>query len=331
MGTTDKPTSTGQDVLILYGQTSRSVTATYLKSNGATFSFATNQYPIADFNGDGHNDFAVLVGNASNQQAIDLFLGGPNGTFTLQEIVFGQNTFEFGNLVVGDFNRDNKPDFLLAAKNDLVASDQLTRVYDYLNTTAGAGWSPCSYPASAAGISTCISQSGTNGGTVRFDAAATWFEPLRKLELWVDGNKVSEEHNVWDKYGWLDYANTYAVGTHRADFYSAGYDNALQHKQITFTVGGSTCSPPSSPGLNVCSPTDGSTVSSPVHTLASGTVTGTVLRMEVWVDGVKKFTVTHSNTLDTSVPLGKGKHRFDFYIVNTVNQKWEKTVYSTVQ
>jgi hypothetical protein len=66
--------------------------------------------------------------------------------------------------------------------------------------------------------------------------AATWFEPLRKVELWVDGVKVQEQHNVWDKYGWLQYSHTFATGKHRAAIFTAGYDNALQSRTFTFTV-----------------------------------------------------------------------------------------------
>jgi hypothetical protein len=53
--------------------------------------------------------------------------------------------------------------------------------------------------------------------------------------------------------------------------------------------------------------------------------------MEVWVDGVKRYSETSSKLLNTSVTLGSGKHRFDFYAANTAGQKWEATVYSTVK
>jgi hypothetical protein len=225
-----------QNILILFGHSNRKLSARHLTSNGPTFNWAFFVDPIADFNGDGRNDFAVEVVNADNQLAFDLFLRNPDGTFTLQEVVFGVNSYEMGNLAIGDFNQDGKPDFLLPAKND-GAGDPSTHLYDYLNTTVAAEFSACPYPSSATGIRACLHQSGAHGAVVKIDAAATWFEPLRKVELWIDGVKVKEQHNVWDKYGWLHYSHKYAAGTHRADIYSAGYDNALQHATVNFTVG----------------------------------------------------------------------------------------------
>ncbi len=60
------------------------------------------------------------------------------------------------------------------------------------------------------------------------------------------------------------------------------------------------------------------------------TITGTLARMEVWVDGVKKYSETTSKSFSTSIALGTGKHRFDVYAVNTAGTKWESTVYATV-
>jgi hypothetical protein len=52
--------------------------------------------------------------------------------------------------------------------------------------------------------------------------------------------------------------------------------------------------------------------------------------MEVWVDGVKKYTTYGKNTLKTNISLGSGTHKLTYYIVNTAGQKWKQTVYCTV-
>jgi hypothetical protein len=55
--------------------------------------------------------------------------------------------------------------------------------------------------------------------------------------------------------------------------FGAGWDNSLQKKTFTLTVGsGGTRSASSSAGIHVCSPVNGSTVSSPVHSWATGKV-----------------------------------------------------------
>jgi hypothetical protein len=53
--------------------------------------------------------------------------------------------------------------------------------------------------------------------------------------------------------------------------------------------------------------------------------------MQLWVDGVKKYTVSGSKTLDTSVSLAAGTHRFAILAINTAGQKWESAVNATVK
>jgi probable HAF family extracellular repeat protein len=95
-------------------------------------------------------------------------------------------------------------------------------------------------------------------------------------------------------------------------------------------VATSSCSAPASAGVHVCAPANGSTVASPVHTLARGLVSGTFARMELWVDGVKKFN-SPTTLLDAYPTLGAGSHRFNFRAVNTAGTIWSKVVYATVK
>jgi hypothetical protein len=67
-----------------------------------------------------------------------------------------------------------------------------------------------------------------------------------------------------------------------------------------------------------------------VQVQAASTITGTLDRMELWVDGVKKYTETSSKTLNTSLSLGSGSHRFGVFAVNTAGTKWEGVVNATV-
>ncbi|MBV9669353.1 MAG: hypothetical protein JOZ43_00225 [Acidobacteriales bacterium] len=152
---------------------------------------------------------------------------------------------------------------------------------------------------------------------------------MRKLEMWVDGKKTAEELYAFSDYTFLDASVPMSPGPHTVTFYAAGWDNWLESQTISLNVGGSGCAPPQVPGVHVCSPVNGSTVGSPVHALSSANIVGTLARSEVWVDGVKKFSGS-STTIDTMIALGSGKHRFDFYAVNTAGTKWETTVYATV-
>jgi hypothetical protein len=135
---------------------------------------------------------------------------------------------------------------------------------------------------------------------------------------------------AFSDYSFLDATYQLSNGNHTVSVFSAGWDNLLQEFTFPLTVGSTTCVPPSAPGVNVCSPLNHATVNSPVLAWASGTVSGTVARMEVWVDGVKKHTTYRKNTLKTNISLASGTHKFVYYIANTAGHKWKQTVYATV-
>jgi Big-like domain-containing protein len=91
------------------------------------------------------------------------------------------------------------------------------------------------------------------------------------------------------------------------------------------------CSAPASSGVHICAPASGSTVSSPVLVKASATITGTIARMELWVDGVKKYTAISSKQLNTTISLAAGSHRFAVLATNTAGQTLQSAVSATVK
>jgi hypothetical protein len=95
-------------------------------------------------------------------------------------------------------------------------------------------------------------------------------------------------------------------------------------------VAASTCALPSSAGVNVCSPSNGSSSANPVRTWARGKVTGTFSRMELWIDGTKRFT-SSADTIDATFTLAKGSHKFTFRAINTAGTTWTDTVRASVK
>lgn len=73
----------------------------------------------------------------------------------------------------------------------------------------------------------------------------------------------------------------------------------------------------SSAGVTVSSPTNGSTVGSPVHVVASASSTHPITAMRIYVDNVSVF-VTSSGNIDTSVAMSAAKH-------NVVVQAWDSS------
>ena len=109
------------------------------------------------------------------------------------------------------------------------------------------------------------------------------------------------------------------------------YTIASAPNALVVVPGTAACSAPSSPGVNICLPLNGSTVSSPVDVQASATVIGTLARVELWVDGVKKYTETTSTALSTYLSIGAGSHRFTVIAANTAGTKWQASSTATVQ
>jgi hypothetical protein len=83
--------------------------------------------------------------------------------------------------------------------------------------------------------------------------------------------------------------------------------------------------------FNVCAPFGDVAVTSPVAILASGTVPqGTLTGMQVWVDGVKKFS-TSGNLINTSIALTSGTRKITFIMTNSGGKSWNTIVYVPVQ
>ena len=168
---------------------------------------------------------------------------------------------------------------------------------------------------------------------VKFSVGAAGPTPMRTAAVWVDGKKVAEQlTHAFSNYSFLDASIALAAGSHAITVYGTGWDNTLQTKSFTLTVGsGGSCSAPATPGVNICQPASGAAVSSPVAIQAASKITGTLARMEIWVDGVKKYTETSSTTFNTTLSLSAGSHRFTVFAVNTAGTKWEQVVNATVK
>jgi hypothetical protein len=289
------------------------------------------QLTMADYNGDSHMDLAAVAVNSNFDPGyMEFFLStGQPGQFTSQVISLPYSYPIESEPVAGLFSHSYlTPDATLNQSPNGGSPPQNTPSYltAELNQASSGYFGPCKYPNSGEGFNPCVG-GGVTGNTVLFSTSADSFGKMRKIELWVDGKKLSEQHHTWDTHAYFDYSSTFSNGTHQATYYAADVDNHLQRYDFSFTVG-ATCSAYPTPGVHVCGPgVNGE--SSPIQALATATITGTLDRMEVWLDGVKQYTETASTTLNTSLQVSPGTHEFDFYAVNTAGTKWETIVNTT--
>lgn len=314
-------------VRVLYGHANRIFTEKEITTaNCDAWGFPP---AIADLNGDGINDIAAVEASDCKGDGPDTFnvlLGNGNGTYQHEQVIYtgGSTELLIGTAVVRG-NRDTKPDLVLS--EDYGDGSNLL----FQNTTIG-NFPACDAPTEYTGITLCAPTTTVVGSSpVQFSIGAANQTPGRKVEVWVDGKKMGQQlKGAFSYYSFLDATYKLSNGNHTVTVFSAGWDNLLQEFTFPLTVGSTTCPSPSSPGVNVCSPLNHATVDSPVLAWASGTVTGTVARMEVWVDGVKKYTTYGKNTLKTNISLASGTHTFVYDIVNTMGHRWKQTVYGTV-
>jgi hypothetical protein len=66
---------------------------------------------------------------------------------------------------------------------------------------------------------------------VRITAAANSFQPIRKMELWIDGHKIKEQFRSW-----LDFTTSLTHGMHKITVYSVGYDSDFQRQSLMISV-----------------------------------------------------------------------------------------------
>ncbi|MGA9720380.1 MAG: carboxypeptidase regulatory-like domain-containing protein, partial [Acidobacteriaceae bacterium] len=176
--------------------------------------------------------------------------------------------------------------------------------------TAGTKWT--------AAVNATVSSSGLITPTI------TWSNPASiTYGTALSGTQLNATANVPGSFAYSPVAGTLlSVGAHTLSTTftptdTTHYTTATKSVSITVTSGGVGCNAPTSPGVTVCSPASGATVSSPVAIQAASNVTGTFNRMEVWIDGVKKYSETSSKALNTTLTLSAGTHRFAILAFNT--------------
>ncbi len=295
-----------------------------------TLSFSTIQTSqcaagsaVADFNGDGINDIAfneVSCSSPTSSSELVIKLGQGSGAFGAEQSLY-QNLV--GPMAIRT-TTGTKPDLI----GDESTDGGSTPIVLLTNTSSGA-FPGCGFSGAATGVSVCTPAGASASSPVKFSIGAAGPTPMRTVAVWADGKKVAEQlTHAFSDYSFLDASVPLSAGSHSVTVYGTGWDNTLQQNSFTLNVVPA-CSAPSSAGVHVCSPASGSTNSSPLNVQAARTVTGTLARMEVWVEGVKDYTSTTTIPV-TYTTLAVGSHRFDFYAVNTAGQKWETTVTATI-
>lgn len=163
---------------------------------------------------------------------------------------------------------------------------------------------------------------------VQILAQAKDSQPVKRMQLYLDG--VSKLTVNSDQ---LNTTLPLAGGSHRISVVSTNLANATNKSTVTVVVPApalcDTSAAPT-PSVTICAPAPNATVASPVQVTAQSKDSLPVIRMQLYVDGVSKYTVS-SDQLNTSVALASGVHRLSVVSTNSTNATSKTTLNVTVQ
>lgn len=287
----------------------------------------------ADFNIDGRPDLALVAGNT---QAM-IFTDNASGKLQLRSQFTLPNGSVAGSMTWGSFNHDILPDLVFRVVDICGSSCGFANsAYVFLNTGSGAfvlrdrigvhegagasliavtdvdGDNIQDFVTLSQDHSNAFVQYSLNHGDGKFDPPVTVFRlPFRPFDPNVSGGFVAptgliardvnfdSRHDIGESS--LD------IGTEQAGWQIVTNDNARTN-----------CPPPDSSRLQakICSPAANATVGGTLTVTGSGNSPAGVKRMELWVDGKKRFEEWNDQLLAT-VSLTQGRHQI---IVQAIDQ-----------
>jgi hypothetical protein len=309
------------DIVFTTSGSTTPVIGVYFGSSARTLSYkqissgeCASYFTAADFNGDGLNDLAYLSSPCDSGPASNVVvrLGTGSGNFGAAQTVY-QNQYELETAYAVRSTLGTRPDIVFDQNNGGTTNDS----FEILTNDSTGSFPGCGLSGKAEGISIC-SPGGSSSSPVKFSIGAAGPTPMRTVAVWADGQKVAEQHtHAFSNYSFLDGSASLAAGSHAITVNGIGWDGTHQTKSFTLTVSStSTCAAPSTAGINVCSPLNGSTVSSPVQINAAATISGGVYRFELWSGSTKLLSVSNSGVMNQSLSLGAGSYHLTFVARN---------------
>ena len=180
-------------------------------------------------------------------------------------------------------------------------------VMTVVSNAATSGGGACSAPSSD-GVNVCSpAENATVTSPVQINAAATVSGGVYRFSLWNGGTKLLSEDN-----GIMDGSVSLAPGTYHLTFDARNSTGTHEYATRDITVsGGGACTAPLGNGINVCSPAENATVTSPVSISAAATISGGIYRFSLW-NGDTKLLSEDNGTMNGSVSLAAGTYKLTF-------------------
>lgn len=288
-----------------------------------------------DFNRDGRPDLALVAGNTEAM----VFTDSATGHLQLHSQFKLPNGSVAGSMVWGSFNHDNLPDLAFRVVDVCGASCGFANsIYVFLNTGSGAfvlrdrigvhrgagasllaatdidGDNVQDLVTVSQDPNHAFLQYSLGNGDGKFNTTVTIFRlpfdpaagpPSQDGALVVPSGLVVRDMNLDSRH---DLVNaTLELGNEQGGWQVLGNNNAQTN-----------CAPPNSSRLaaKICLPANNATVGNALTVKGSGNSPAGVKRMELWVDGQKRFE-EWNDQLRTTISLTPGRHRI---VVQAVDQ-----------
>ena len=252
----------------------------------------------ADIDGDGIKDIVAVATNFGIWE-VAAWLGNPDGSYSNTPLTFPTGSSGTADLVVGDFNRDGRPD--LAIVNVSISS-----MATMLNALPQAN---CNHTVEVRSVTICkpLDETYTNS-PVHVVAQATDDTEVIATQVYVDNAFVSQLPGpAFDQQLPLPLGDHFLVVSARdTDLrtYLAG-----THVTVYSGTPGETC-PAAQNSANICLPAAGAMGGTSVHVLAAAQASRTITAMQVYVDGQLMYNDTSLSTyVDTSLTVVPGQHQ----------------------
>jgi 6-phosphogluconolactonase (cycloisomerase 2 family) len=173
-----------------------------------------------------------------------------------------------------------------------------------MSTSSGGA---CSAPSSD-GVNVCSPSEGASlGSPLQINAAANVSGGVYRFSLWNGSTKLLSEDN-----GTMDQTISLASGTYKLTFDARNSSGTHAYATRDITVsGGAACTAPTGNGINVCSPAEGATVSSPLQINAAATISGGIYRFSLW-NGSTKLLSEGNGTMNQTISLAPGTYKLTF-------------------
>jgi hypothetical protein len=319
-----------------------------------TPTYATGQMAVGDFDGDGKADIFIQGSGAANPSTIQY--GDNTGRFFVQVVLVAPHS---PILFPMDIDGDGKTDLVGAATAIDPNTGQNTYFKDlfviYGNVSGSGSETPIPLQGYAvpsvtgSGFNEPVADQADFNGDGKADLVlveATQADgggSTRKIVLLTGkGNRAFNVEDVLytDSSGGLDFtvqaihANSDNKPDILADNFAGNTPTAIFFLNDTSAWFGGCSLPASATGIHLCSPTTYTSTRAAFSLSATGVPL--MHRMELWVDGAKKYQqfardYSHAAFLDTTLTLSAGTHRVTVFAAGQDNSLQSKTYTITVK